>query len=702
MGNILGGAIGGAGITYVIKAIDEYSKEFKKVDEGLKQQKTGFDKLGDVLSKNKLLVGAAAGAMVAFGADSVKSALKSERAFQQFNLALGDSADTMLKDMRNASQGMISDFDLVNDANKALALGISQNQIPELLEVATARSKVFGRTASEAFNDLAIGIGRQSRMILDNLGIILDLDKTYSEFAITIGKTTDELTDLEKKQALVNSIIEDSQGLIRAQMFLEETHAEKIEKVVAQYDNLKVAIGEVLIATLDYISGATAEKTQREEMFNLMTGMPGVYEEIGEVILQLSDKQKEYTEQLKVSNDNVKNLIDSLLNLKDITFEGERTKKLEISQQKEIVRQLELKKLEEKNIIPAKKEYVSLIESETDLQKELFAQQKITDDLTIKYLSTEKDGRDEIGAQLNSEKDKLKILSIKRNEEKKQLEEINIAKREEFEQSQTESTKTLDNIQNELDKAKNKLEILRLEQEKNANEKEIQQNKNAIQLETLGELEVTNFNNFITDQQKKFESLATERQEQENIRLKIGEVQDKQKELLDKFVGNQEVKSKLNEEEQNDLQDIIKLTDDLIARYNTAINKRNELEKKEVAKSVAKTVISSPSTLLNIATGNTVGLISSIVNTAAKLLPKSIVEPSTSIFTGLQQSMKVDDAIITKRGDVIKTNPMDTLIATQHPENLSSNGITININNLNGFNARDIANQLQSELNKKV
>ena len=702
MGNILGGAIGGAGITYVIKAIDEYSKEFKKVDEGLKQQKTGFDKLGDVLSKNKLLVGAAAGAMVAFGADSVKSALKSERAFQQFNLALGDSADTMLKDMRNASQGMISDFDLVNDANKALALGISQNQIPELLEVATARSKVFGRTASEAFNDLAIGIGRQSRMILDNLGIILDLDKTYSEFAITIGKTTDELTDLEKKQALVNSIIEDSQGLIRAQMFLEETHAEKIEKVVAQYDNLKVAIGEVLIATLDYISGATAEKTQREEMFNLMTGMPGVYEEIGEVILQLSDKQKEYTEQLKVSNDNVKNLIDSLLNLKDITFEGERTKKLEISQQKEIVRQLELKKLEEKNIIPAKKEYVSLIESETDLQKELFAQQKITDDLTIKYLSTEKDGRDEIGAQLNSEKDKLKILSIKRNEEKKQLEEINIAKREEFEQSQTESTKTLDNIQNELDKAKNKLEILRLEQEKNANEKEIQQNKNAIQLETLGELEVTNFNNFITDQQKKFESLATERQEQENIRLKIGEVQDKQKELLDKFVGNQEVKSKLNEEEQNDLQDIIKLADDLITRYDTAINKRNELEKKEVAKSVAKTVISSPSTLLNIATGNTVGLISSIVNTAAKLLPKSIVEPSTSIFTGLQQSMKVDDAIITKRGDVIKTNPMDTLIATQHPENLSSNGMTIYINNLNGFNARDIANQLQSELNKKV
>ena len=28
--------------------------------------------------------------------------------------------------------------------------------------------------------------------------------------------------------------------------------------------------------------------------------------------------------------------------------------------------------------------------------------------------------------------------------------------------------------------------------------------------------------------------------------------------------------------------------------------------------------------------------------------------------------------------------------------------ITININNLNGFNGRDIANQLQAELNKKI
>jgi len=41
---------------------------------------------------------------------------------------------------------------------------------------------------------------------------------------------------------------------------------------------------------------------------------------------------------------------------------------------------------------------------------------------------------------------------------------------------------------------------------------------------------------------------------------------------------------------------------------------------------------------------------------------------------------RVDDAIITKRGDIVRTNPRDTLIATQSPEAYMSGGMTVSVN----------------------
>ena len=60
-------------------------------------------------------------------------------------------------------------------------------------------------------------------MILDNLGIIIDLDKAYTEYATAINKTKEELTELEKKEALVNEILTESQGLVKANIFTRNT-----------------------------------------------------------------------------------------------------------------------------------------------------------------------------------------------------------------------------------------------------------------------------------------------------------------------------------------------------------------------------------------------------------------------------------------------------------------------------------------------
>jgi hypothetical protein len=143
----------------------------------------------------------------------------------------------MVKSMRTASQGLVTDFELIQSANKALALGISQDDIPKLLEVATARSKLLGVSASKAFEDITTGVARNSKQILDNLGIVVDLDKAYQDYAVSVGKTADSLTEAEKKQALINNTIQSSIPLIEAMSLATDTLSTDLQQLKVDLQN---------------------------------------------------------------------------------------------------------------------------------------------------------------------------------------------------------------------------------------------------------------------------------------------------------------------------------------------------------------------------------------------------------------------------------------------------------------------------------
>jgi hypothetical protein len=62
----------------------------------------------------------------------------------------------------------------------------------------------------------------------------------------------------------------------------------------------------------------------------------------------------------------------------------------------------------------------------------------------------------------------------------------------------------------------------------------------------------------------------------------------------------------------------------------------------------------------------------------------------------------VNDAIIRPNGQIIETNPNDTLIATQNPGGLGG-GVNVTITgNIYGVNANDIADALQKKLNTMI
>jgi len=60
----------------------------------------------------------------------------------------------------------------------------------------------------------------------------------------------------------------------------------------------------------------------------------------------------------------------------------------------------------------------------------------------------------------------------------------------------------------------------------------------------------------------------------------------------------------------------------------------------------------------------------------------------------------VGDAIIRPNGDIIRTDPKDTIIATKNGG--FGNTVIFNIENINGISGRDLADALEEELTNRV
>lgn len=171
-----------------------------------------------------------------------------EQSYASLADGIGVSNDKMLLAMREVSRGMIADYDLMLSANKAMMLGVADTteEMVGLMEVAIKRGQAMGLDAAQAFDDIITGIGRNSPQILDNLGFKFDADAIYEEYAESIGKAADKLTDFEKKQALVNAVLADTAGTA-------DIAVNPLTQLKVATQNFTASLGTLLIEALPLI-----------------------------------------------------------------------------------------------------------------------------------------------------------------------------------------------------------------------------------------------------------------------------------------------------------------------------------------------------------------------------------------------------------------------------------------------------------------
>jgi len=184
--------------------------------------------------------------------DMVKDAAGVEvvqKAFEGLAKSSGKSADAMLKALEKGSAGMVAQKDLMKTYNLAAQLvGTTfANQLPDAMGYLQKVSAATGQDMGFMLESLTRGVGRLSPMILDNLGIQVDLTKAYEDYAKSIGKSVDGLTKQEQQTALTNQVMEKLAENTANMPDIADSAAAKFAQFDAKMQNLRDTIGMLLL-----------------------------------------------------------------------------------------------------------------------------------------------------------------------------------------------------------------------------------------------------------------------------------------------------------------------------------------------------------------------------------------------------------------------------------------------------------------------
>lgn len=239
------------------------------------------------------------------------------KSFDRLAILAGRTADVFLTELREATKGTISDLNLMKKANEAALLGGEAliSDLPRLIEIARASAAATGQSFEFLFDSIVLGIGRQSKLILDNLGIIVNVEDANKKYADTLGTTAAALTDAEKKQAFMNAVMESGDRLIRNTGGGADLATDAFDRLDAQSDNLKKTIGNKLLPIMQDLAGSLADAVEAtNELVDITESerLDEALEKQGALVREFTEIQKEASRGTAVDTERLKFLAQEI------------------------------------------------------------------------------------------------------------------------------------------------------------------------------------------------------------------------------------------------------------------------------------------------------------------------------------------------------------------------------------------------------
>lgn len=204
----------------------------------------------------KAAVDAGTGALMQMGQEGAK--------IEQLDVAFrsiaggGNAAALKMQELRSLTGGIVDDFSLQKSFNMAKLFGIPKDTIPKLLKIAQGASIAMGTTVEKATSDVMVAVARKSRPIADNLGVVLrNLKLVYGDYAQSIGKDVEKLTEEEKQLAFAAEFVRSASDQTKLAAAAQANEYAKLSAATANMENeFKVMVSQMLAGSgaLDFVT----------------------------------------------------------------------------------------------------------------------------------------------------------------------------------------------------------------------------------------------------------------------------------------------------------------------------------------------------------------------------------------------------------------------------------------------------------------
>lgn len=289
----------------VIGARDNYSTALKKFNAAMGGTVTKQEGLLTSLNSSWVKLGAQiyvaqkAVQLLSSTFDEMRGVAKfkqTEEAFANLAQSHGANAALMIEDLRAMSAETISTADLMQSAGSAMTLGIPADKLTEMMEIARASSRITGQSITKSFQDISTGLSRQSKQILDNLGIVVNADDAYKKYAETNGIMGRALNDSEKKQAFINATMESGAVIVDSIGVSGKSAAEEFDTFTAQLADLSIVLGEKVLplfsSALRVVNSIIGTPLEMNDQLSALGKLRAEAEQYSEILFNLEEQSK--------------------------------------------------------------------------------------------------------------------------------------------------------------------------------------------------------------------------------------------------------------------------------------------------------------------------------------------------------------------------------------------------------------------------
>ena len=231
-----------AGLNNASNSADRYNKVAKGAAGATSNSTKAFSKMSTGITGGLVPAYAVLAANI-FALTAAFGALRRAAATQQLEeglIRVGNAAGANLtyvaENIRDITGAAISMEAAMSSTALAFSSGFSSTQLEDLTKVAKGASQALGRDMEDALTRLVKGTAKLEPEILDELGIMVRLDDAVDAYAVTIGKTGDQLTQFERRQAFLNATTE--QGLKKFGDIAETLDPNAYDQLAAAFTNL--------------------------------------------------------------------------------------------------------------------------------------------------------------------------------------------------------------------------------------------------------------------------------------------------------------------------------------------------------------------------------------------------------------------------------------------------------------------------------